>query len=90
MLSGSGANSTHWTLNVLAKGVSAFGNTKLNPAGSVSLAYAQSTSPPTEPANNASRFSIHNSRGKWTHDLKAAQIANFAALVEKASAPKTA
>jgi hypothetical protein len=56
----------------------------------VSLAYAQSTSPPTEPANNASRFSIHNSRGKWTHDLKAAQIANFAALVEKASAPKTA
>jgi hypothetical protein len=75
---------------VLAKGVSAWGSTKLNPAGTVSLAYAQSASPPTEPANNASRFGIHNSRGKWSHDLKSAQIANFAELVEKASAPKTA
>lgn len=90
VLPGSSANSTHWTLNVLAKGVSSFGSTKLNPAGSVSLAYAQSATPPTEPANNATRFSIHNSRGKWTHDLKSAQIANFAELVEKASAVKTA
>ncbi|EAQ87070.1 hypothetical protein CHGG_08323 [Chaetomium globosum CBS 148.51] len=80
------ANTTHWTLTVLAKGVSSWGSTNLNPAGTVSLAYAQSATPPAEPANNATRFSIHNSRGKWTHDLKSAQIANFAELIEKAYA----
>lgn len=90
MLSGSTANSTHWTLNVLAKGVSAWGTTKLNPSGTVSLAYAQAASPPTEPANNASRFSIHTSHQKFSVDLKSAQIANFTQLVEKASVPKTA
>jgi hypothetical protein len=86
VLPGSTTNTTHWTLTVLAKGVSSWGSTNLDPAGTVSLAYAQSARPPTEPANNATRFSIHNSRGKWTHDLKSAQIADFAELVEKASA----
>ncbi|KAL2142034.1 hypothetical protein VTI28DRAFT_1604 [Corynascus sepedonium] len=81
----SGVNSTHWTLSVLAQGVSAWGNTKLDPAGNVSFAYAQAARPPTEPANNATRFSIHNSRGTWTHDLKSSQIANFDELVGKAS-----
>jgi hypothetical protein len=71
---------------VLAKGVSSWGNTKLDPAGNVSLAYAQSSTPPTEPANNASRFSIHNSHQKFSIDLKTAQIANFTQLVAKASA----
>ncbi|KAL2131955.1 hypothetical protein VTI74DRAFT_4410 [Chaetomium olivicolor] len=86
VLPGSTANTTHWALNVLAKGISAWGSTKLNPSGNVFLAYAQSASPPAEPANNVSRFSIHNSRSKWSHDLKSAQIRNFAELVEKASA----
>jgi len=90
VLPNSAVNATHWTLTVLAKGVSAFGSTKLDPAGTVSLAYAQSVTPPTEPANNASRFSIHNSKGKWSHDLKSAQIADFAELVEKASGATTA
>lgn len=90
VLPGSGANSTHWTLSVLAKGVSGWSSTKLNPAGSVSLAYAQSSTPPSEPANNATRFGIHNAKGKWTQDLKSAQIANFAELVAKASATKAA
>ncbi|KAH6851370.1 hypothetical protein B0I37DRAFT_404989 [Chaetomium sp. MPI-CAGE-AT-0009] len=90
ILPSSTANATHWTLTVLAKGVSAWGNTNLDPAGTVSLAYAQSARPPTEPANNATRFSVHNSRGKWTHDLKSAQIADFAELVEKASTPPAA
>jgi hypothetical protein len=90
VLPGSTTNSTHWTLSVLAKGVSSFGSTKLNPAGSVSLAYAQSATAPTEPANNASRFSIHTAHAKWTLDLKAAQIANFADLVAKATGTKTA
>lgn len=85
VLPSSGVNSTHWTLSVLAQGVSAWGNTKLDPAGNVSFAYAQAARPPTEPANNATRFSIHNSRGTWTHDLKSSQIANFDELVGKAS-----
>jgi len=79
------ANSTHWTLTVLARGVSAWGSTKLDPSAVVPLAYAQAASPPTDPANNASRFSIHNTRGKWSHDLNAAKIANFAELVKKAA-----
>jgi hypothetical protein len=86
VLPGSVANSTHWTLNVLAKGVSSWATTQLNPASTaVSFAYAQSASPPVEPANNASRFSIHNTRGKWSHDLSSAKLANFAELVQKAS-----
>ena len=60
---------------MLAKGVSAFGSTKLNPAGSVSFAYAQSTSPPTEPANKSEASSLAhrmrlrcgNSRGLSVH-----------------------
>ncbi|KAK3305135.1 uncharacterized protein B0T15DRAFT_567183 [Chaetomium strumarium] len=84
-LSGSTTNSTHWTLSVLAQGVSVWGSAKLNPAGNVTLAYAQSAAPPTQPANNASRFSIHNSHQRFSVDLKAAQIANFAELVQKAT-----
>lgn len=90
VLDSSMANSTHWTLSVLAKGISSWGNTRLNPAGSVTLAYAQSARPPTEPANNATRFGIHNTRGQWSHDLSSARIANFTELVEAASAPNGA
>ncbi|KAH6611773.1 hypothetical protein B0J18DRAFT_474219 [Chaetomium sp. MPI-SDFR-AT-0129] len=87
VLPGSTANSTHWSITVLAQGLSSWGSTSLDPAGTISVAYAQSGTPPTEPANNASRFSIHNSHAKWTLDLKASQIANFAELVANASAP---
>ncbi|KAK3356807.1 hypothetical protein B0T25DRAFT_516361 [Lasiosphaeria hispida] len=88
VLPGSGSNTTHWYVTALAKGVSSWGTTKLDPASSaVSFAYAQSSAAVTEPTNPASRFSIHQSRGKWTHDLASAKIANFAALVEKASKP---
>ncbi|KAK5651981.1 hypothetical protein OQA88_11524 [Cercophora sp. LCS_1] len=88
VLPGSGANATHWTLNALAKGASSFGTTKLDPAStSVSFAYAQAAGAPSTPADPASRFAIHQSRGKFTHDLAAAKIANFAAAVEKLSKP---
>ncbi|KAK3345520.1 hypothetical protein B0H65DRAFT_442879 [Neurospora tetraspora] len=64
VLAGSGANATHWTLNALAKGASAWGTTKLDPNSSaVPFAYAQSRSPPTNPADVASRFSIHQTDG---------------------------
>ncbi|KAK3314563.1 hypothetical protein B0H66DRAFT_627164 [Apodospora peruviana] len=90
ILPGSTANTTHWVLNALAKGVSSWGTTKLDPASTaVSFAYAQSASAPTDPANNSSRFGIHNSRGKWSHDLSSAKVADFATLVTKASAPRS-
>ncbi|KAK1775480.1 hypothetical protein QBC45DRAFT_335185 [Copromyces sp. CBS 386.78] len=86
VLAGSGANATHWTLNALAKGASAWGTTKLDPKSTaVPFAYAQSASPPTNPADVASRFSIHQSRGKWSHDLASGRIANFGSAVEQLS-----
>jgi hypothetical protein len=91
VLPGSTANTTHWTLNALVKGVSSFGSTKLNPAStSVSLAYAQSATAPTTPSDPNSRFSIHTTRGKWSHDFVAAKNADWAALVQKASAARPA
>ncbi|KAK3935149.1 cellobiose dehydrogenase [Diplogelasinospora grovesii] len=91
VLPGSTSNSTHWTLNALAKGVSSWGTTKLDPAATaVSLAYAQSAQAPSEPANNASRFSIHQTKAKFSVDLSSCKIANFTALVQKASSAKPA
>ncbi|KAK4455297.1 hypothetical protein QBC34DRAFT_420108 [Podospora aff. communis PSN243] len=78
------ANTTHWTYTAVAKGASSFGTTRLNPASTaVSFAYAQAAGAPATPADPASRFSIHNSRGKFTADLAAAKIADFTALAEK-------
>lgn len=62
-----------------------WGDTKIDPSGNTTLAYARAVTPPTEPANNASHFSIHNSRVRWTYDLKSAQIANFDELVGRLS-----
>ncbi|KAK3387921.1 hypothetical protein B0H63DRAFT_559355 [Podospora didyma] len=85
ILPGSVANTTHWTLNALAKGVSSWGTTKLDPESkAVSFAYAQSSTAPSTPADPNSRFGIHNTRGKWSHDLSSAKLANFTALVQKA------
>ena len=80
-------NGTHWTLNALAKGVSRWDNTRINPASNaVTLAYAQGATPPSEPANNNTRFGIHNSRAKFTQDFNAAKIKDFDAQVQKLSA----
>ena len=89
ILPGSAANSTHWTLNVLAKGVSSWANGKLDPASTATnLAYASSINAPATPADPASRFGIHQARGKWSQDLSSAKIANFDALVQKATGGK--
>jgi len=78
------ANATHWTYTAVAKGASAWGTTKLDPSStSVSFAYAQSAGAPSEPSSASSRFSIHNSRGKFTADLAAAKVAGFSTLVGK-------
>ncbi|KAK4462868.1 cellobiose dehydrogenase [Cladorrhinum samala] len=87
VLPGSVNNGTHWTLNALAKGVSRWDNTRINPASNaVTLAYAQGATPPSEPANNNTRFGIHNSRAKFTQDFNAAKIKDFDAQVQKLSA----
>ncbi|KAL2265114.1 hypothetical protein VTJ83DRAFT_6214 [Remersonia thermophila] len=87
VLPGTTANNTHWTLSVLAKGVSSWGSTRLDPSSTVRLAYAQAPQPPFQPANNASRFNIHTSRNTFMLDLKSAQVADFAELVAKALTP---
>lgn len=53
----------------------------------VSFAYASSGTAPAEPANNASRFGIHNAKGKWSHDLSSAKVADFASLVQASLKP---
>ncbi len=89
VLPGSTVNATHWTINVLAKGVSSWTNGKLDPSSTATnLGYASSINAPATPADPASRFGIHQSRGKWSHDLSSAKIANFDALVQKASGGK--
>ncbi|KAK3988907.1 hypothetical protein QBC44DRAFT_242501 [Cladorrhinum sp. PSN332] len=86
ILPGTVNNGTHWTLNTLISGVSRWDSTRINPASNaVSLAYAQSASPPSEPANNNTRFGIHNSRAKYSHDFAAAKIKDFEAQVQKLS-----
>ncbi|KAK3321307.1 hypothetical protein B0T19DRAFT_403861 [Cercophora scortea] len=85
VLGGSTANATHWTLNALAKGISAWGTTKLDPASTaVTLAYAHSATAPTS-ADPTSRFGIHSGHAKWTQDLSSAKIADFGAAVTKVS-----
>ena len=87
LLPGSTTNSTHWTLNVLCSGCSQWADatgkaTSLNPEGTtVPLAYGSSAKAVSQPASNTSAFSIHDAKGKWTHDLSSAKVANFSSLV---------
>ncbi|KAK3372990.1 hypothetical protein B0T24DRAFT_248854 [Lasiosphaeria ovina] len=91
VLPGSTSNSTHWTVTALAKGLSAWGTTKLDPASTATqFAWVTSATAPVEPANNASRFGIHTAHAKWSHDLSSSKLANFAALVQQAAAAKPA
>ena len=83
------SNTTHWTLDVLAQGVSTWSDASgkaasLNPAGTaVPLAWGSSKRAVTTPANNASSFAGHDAKGKFTHDLSAGKVADFAGLVAK-------
>ena len=87
LLPGSSTNSTHWTLNVLCSGCSQWTDqtgkaASLNPASTaVPLAYGSSARAVTQPANNASAFAAHDTKGKWSHDLSSAKVANFSSLV---------
>lgn len=82
LLKGSSANATHYKVTALAKGFSSWtdfdGNpTNLDGSGQVGFAYAYSGTPVDEPENEGSTFSIHDSVGRWVHDLAAARSEEF-------------
>ncbi|RYP26373.1 hypothetical protein DL768_011741 [Monosporascus sp. mg162] len=82
LLKGSGANATHYKVTALARGFSSWtdfdGNAvHLDGSAQVRLAYAYSTTPVEDPASVESPFSIHDSVGRWVHDLAAARSAEF-------------
>ncbi|KAF1912392.1 cellulose binding iron reductase-like protein [Ampelomyces quisqualis] len=88
LLKGTTTNSTHWTVNALCKGCTAWqnnedGRTVLNGTGTTEFAWAYGVSQVENPARNDSAFNVHQAWGKWTHDLNAARIDNFDALVNK-------
>lgn len=69
-------------MTTLAKGFSSWedfdGNpTNLDGSAQVGFAYAYSSTPVDEPANVESTFSIHDSVGRWVHDLAAARSEEF-------------
>ncbi|KAB5513258.1 hypothetical protein GE09DRAFT_1209055 [Coniochaeta sp. 2T2.1] len=85
----SATNTTHWKLDVLAQGVSTWTDASgkaasLNPSGTaVPLAWGSSSRAVATPANNASSFAGHDAKGKFSHDLNSAKVADFNALVAK-------
>lgn len=54
----------------------------LDGSAQIRFAYAYSTTPVDDPASVDSTFSIHNSVGRWVHDLGAARSESFADWVE--------
>ena len=69
-------------MTTLAKGFSTWtdfdGNTSnLDGSAQVRFAYAHSSTPVDEPENVESTFSIHDSVGRWVHDLAAARSEEF-------------
>ncbi|KAK7743376.1 hypothetical protein SLS62_010613 [Diatrype stigma] len=87
LLKGSSANATHYKVTALAKGYSTWtdfdGNVaNLDGSAQVRFAYAYSTTPVDDPTSVESTFSIHDSVGRWVHDLAAARSESFADWVE--------
>ena len=86
-------NATHWTISTLCTGCSSWeasGKTvNLDPSSAAaSFAWASSGTAPATPADPASRFGIHNAKGKFTSDLAGAKNANFDSLVKAAFTTK--
>ena len=83
------ANATHWSITTLCTGCSSWGTTNLDPtSAAATFAWASSATAPGTPADPASRFGIHNQKGKFTHDLAGAKNANFDSLVKAAYTTK--
>ncbi|KAL5398674.1 hypothetical protein PMIN06_007831 [Paraphaeosphaeria minitans] len=80
-ISPSTINSTHWTVTSRCQGCTRWGTTNIEAATSVTFAYACSTVAPSNPASNTSSFSVHESPGRWAHDLTIAKNGSFATWV---------
>ncbi|KAJ9142467.1 CBD9-like protein [Pleurostoma richardsiae] len=87
---GTHVNSTHYQVTVKCTGCTYwgdtdFGYTALDPTQSVAFAFAFSMTPPENPTDGASSFSIHDQVGHWIHDLTQGSNPSFASIVTKNS-----
>jgi glucose/arabinose dehydrogenase len=86
-MKGTQANSTHYTVVALCKGCTGWqanDDTRyyLPFNSTTEFAWAYGAGAVENPASNTSAFNVHEGFGKWTHDLNAARIDNFDALVK--------
>ncbi|KAH9896345.1 hypothetical protein F4778DRAFT_772208 [Xylariomycetidae sp. FL2044] len=86
VLKGSTSNSTHWTLNVLCTGCSQWvedGETdQVDPdSTSATLGFAAAETPPTNPSDTGSTFTVHTHYGGFSFDMSLAQSEDFDAYV---------
>jgi glucose/arabinose dehydrogenase len=86
-MKGTKANSTHYTLVALCKGCTGWQSNEdvryyLPFNGTTQFAWAYGANAVQDPASNTSAFNVHAAYSKWTHDLNAARIDNFDALVK--------
>ncbi|CAJ2504625.1 Uu.00g120190.m01.CDS01 [Anthostomella pinea] len=86
VLKGTSVNETHFKFTALCTGCASWTNsdgnpTTLNGAGDTSFAYAFSTTPVEEPANNETDFDIHDSVGHWIHDMAGSRSDQFTSWV---------
>ncbi|KAK6948792.1 hypothetical protein Daesc_010563 [Daldinia eschscholtzii] len=82
VLKGTSVNETHFKFTALCTGCASWtdfdGNPYiLNGAGDTNFAYAYSATPVEEPANPETGFSIHDTVGRWIHDLGNARSDKF-------------
>lgn len=88
---GSKSNNTHWQVTALCKGCASWsirgGSPKyINPKGSQRIAWAFSTSKPSQIANVNSQIPYHGTPNYFNHDFSAGAYANFGAAVQKLQA----
>lgn len=84
-------NGTHWQVTAKCSGCTSYGSSssssslmnRLSATGSNRLAFAYSSSKPSNPSSNMSDFSEHSVIGFWNHDFSSAVNPTFTSLVAK-------
>lgn len=75
-------NATHWRLDALCSGCSAWTGGSIDPAGAaVTIAWASCARAPATPSSNTSTITIHDNKARIAFDLAAGRIANFTQVV---------
>jgi hypothetical protein len=74
-------NNTHWAVTARYQRRTGQGTTNIETAASAAFAYACSTVAPSTLTSNTSSFSVHESPGRWAHDLDIAKIGSFGTWV---------